>query len=73
MSAPRVRIPEPLRAMAELAHRLGWVITRARSGHLHWHAPDGRVIVTASTPSDRRGALNERARLRRAGLREDTP
>ena len=67
----RVRIPEPLRTMAALAYRLQWTVTHTRSGHLRWQAPDGQVVVTASTSGDRRAALNERARLRRAGLREE--
>ena len=69
----RPRIPEPLRALARIAVAAGWQITRLGSGHLRWQAPDGAVVVTASTPGDRRTALNERARLRRAGLREVSP
>jgi len=69
----RPRIPEPLRAMAALARKLGWRISLAGSGHLRWQAPDGAVVVTASTPGDRRATLNERARLRRAGLRKESP
>lgn len=68
MSCPR--IPEPLRALAQYARHAGWSITHLGSGHLRWRSPDGAVVVTASTPGDRRTALNERARLRRAGLRE---
>ncbi len=73
MSTSRVRVPEPLRATARLARRRKWKITLAGSGHLRWHAPDGTVVVTASTPSDHRSTRNSRAALRRAGLRPETP
>lgn len=66
----RPRTPEPLRAMAGLAHRLSWRITLTGGGHLRWQAPDGTAVITASTPSDRRGSRNDRSRLRRAGLKE---
>ena len=69
----RPRIPEPLRALARAAAARGWQISHLGSGHLRWKSPDGAVVVTASTPGDRRTALNERARLRRAGLREESP
>jgi hypothetical protein len=68
--ATRLRIPEPLRTLAALAHRLEWTVTHTRSGHLRWQAPDGAYVITASTPGDRRAVRNERARLRRAGLTE---
>jgi predicted RNA binding protein YcfA (HicA-like mRNA interferase family) len=68
MSSPR--IPEPFRAVARAARRAGWEISRTRSDHLRWRAPDGTVIVTASTPSCPAGSRNAIARLRRAGLRE---
>jgi hypothetical protein len=70
MSTARPRIPEPLHAAARAARRARWSITRTRSGHLRWKAPDGTVIVTASTPSCSAGSRNAIARLRRAGLRE---
>lgn len=48
-------IPKDLRKLARTARRAGWTITAARSGHLHWRAPDGRLVVTGTTPS--RGGL----------------
>lgn len=73
MSATHPRIPEPLRHLARIAREAGWAITRAGSGHLRWQSPAGDVVITSGSPGDRRSALNERSRLRRAGLRLETP
>ena len=70
MSRSRLRIPDALQAMAELAHRRKWRISLTNSGHLRWQAPDGAVVFTPSTPSCSRGVRNCRAQLRRAGLKE---
>jgi hypothetical protein len=72
VSASRIRVPEPLRATARLARRLGWRLSRSGTGHLRWESPDGAVVFTTSTPGDRRSTLNDRAELRRAGLRTET-
>jgi hypothetical protein len=66
-----LRIPEALRALARAAHRTGWRVTLTGTGHLRWEAPDGTVVITPSTPSDHRSYRNSRARLRRAGLRDE--
>ena len=63
-----LRIPESYRKLARAARRAGWTITPTRGGHLAWRPPSGRVIYTPSTPSDRYGARNHTAELRRAGL-----
>jgi hypothetical protein len=68
-----VKIPEPYRSLYRHALAAGWVVTRLGSGHLRWQPPDGGCIITAASPGDRRSFRNGRARLRRAGLREDTP
>jgi hypothetical protein len=57
-----------LRRLARHAEAHGWTIRHTRDGHLVWIAPTGQRVVSASTPSDRRGLRNHRARLRRAGL-----
>jgi hypothetical protein len=35
------------------------------SKHLHWRLPNGRILITGVTPSDRRAWLNIRSKLRR--------
>lgn len=45
----------------------GWHIGRTRKGHMKLTSPLGRVVVTPSTPSDRRAVLNMRAQLRKEG------
>lgn len=73
MSTSRPKVPEPYRKLAAAARKARWKITRHGSGHLRWQAPDGAVVTTPCSPGDRRGVLNSRAALRRAGLRKDTP
>lgn len=69
----RIRVPEPLRSLALSARRSGWILTRTGSGHLRWQPPDGRHVITPSTPrGGRRSIQNARAELRRAGLTEET-
>jgi hypothetical protein len=41
-------------------------ITTTRNNHLKVTLPNGRFVFMASTPSDRRNALNTRAQIRRA-------
>lgn len=66
----RMKIPEPHRKLARLALALGWKLSRDGSGHLRWTSPDGSSLTTSSTPrGGRRTIENERARLRKAGLR----
>jgi hypothetical protein len=71
MSRSRLRIPESLRDMARTARSRNWTISLRGSGHLKWRSPDGEIVITPSTPSDSRSAKNARARLRRAGLKEE--
>lgn len=44
----------------------GWTV-QTLTKHNVAISPDGTRVVLAKTPSDRRGLLNTRARLRRAG------
>jgi hypothetical protein len=63
MSTSRPKIPEGLRALA---------ITRTGSGHLRWQHPDGKHVITPSTPhGGNRSIRNSRAELKRAGLTEE--
>jgi hypothetical protein len=69
----RPKIPEPLRALARTARRAEWSITRTGSGHLRWQHPDGKHVITPSTPhGGNRSIRNSRAELKRAGLTEET-
>jgi predicted RNA binding protein YcfA (HicA-like mRNA interferase family) len=51
-----------------LAQSQGWRVAVTAGNHLAWRSPAGQTVYTPSTPSDQRGLLNARARLRRAGL-----
>ena len=63
-----MKLPEPYRKLARAARDAGWTVTLTPGGHLCWRPPEGPAVITASTPSDRRGVRNGRARLRAAGL-----
>jgi hypothetical protein len=70
VTRPRLRIPEPYRALAKLARGAGWVITRTGSGHLRWQPPAGGFVITSYTPDGKTTVIKDRARLRKAGLDE---
>lgn len=46
----------------------GWRLIVTNGGHLKWAAPNGEVVFSSRTPSDRRAVMNLRADLRRRGL-----
>lgn len=54
--------------LVRAAQAEGWEVTKTRGGHWKFKAPNGDVIFTGSTPSDKRAWLNVRAHLRRHGL-----
>lgn len=58
----------PYRTLARAAQSQGWTVRRTRGGHWLWTSPTGTRVVSAGTPGDRRGVLNLRAALKRAGL-----
>lgn len=59
-----------LRVIERTARKQGWIVELTRSGHIKFVPPDPGTpaLVTAGTPSDRRGLRNLRADLRRRGL-----
>ncbi len=61
-----------LKRLIRAARNQGWQVERTDGGHLRFRPPDatGPPIITPSTPSDWRGLLNLRARLRRSGLHQ---
>lgn len=74
MSRPRLKIPEPLRAMADAARAQQWSLTYTGGGHIRWKPPDGPPVFTPSTPGGgNRSISNCLAKLRKAGLRTETP
>lgn len=54
--------------LVKLAKAHGWKVEINRRGHTVFESPEGERIYTSTTPSDRRGELNNITRLRRAGL-----
>lgn len=58
-----------LDAWIKIAMKQGWTVKV--SGHCKWYRPDGTLACTTpSTPGGtRRGMMNTRADLRRAGLK----
>lgn len=49
------------------AEKAGWTVEQSRGGHLKWKAPTGKVIFSASTPSDHRAIKNHVSLMRREG------
>lgn len=62
-----VKIPEQFRALADQAREQGWTIELSNA-HLRWTGPDGQVVTSSQTPSDRRAATQLAGDLRTAGL-----
>lgn len=56
------------RILARHAEAAGWSIELTRNNHLRWRSPDGAVVFSALSPSDRRAVRNVEKELRRAGL-----
>jgi predicted RNA binding protein YcfA (HicA-like mRNA interferase family) len=65
-----MKLPRQQRKLAKQAKAQGWEIRRTRGDHLVWVAPNGRKVYSSATPSDHRAVKNQRARLRRAGLKD---
>jgi len=52
----------------------GFTVSKSKSGHIKWHAPDGKsIVVSSGTPSDSRAMANMKSRLKRVGLRIKNP
>lgn len=60
---------QELRRLARAALAQGWQVTRTGSDHVRWRAPAGGLCFSGSSPSDKGGTRNHRARLKRMGLR----
>lgn len=56
------------RELAQEARAQGWRVEETR-GHLKWLGPNGGVVISSSTPSDRRAIKNHVALLRRWGFK----
>lgn len=57
-----------MRKLIRKAKRRGWAVTLTGKSHLKWQPPEGAFVITPSTPSDGRAAMNMLAELRRHGL-----
>lgn len=64
-----------LQKLIKSARKQGWMVEKTRGGHIRFVPPDKDkpIVVSGSTPSDRRSVLNLRAQLRRTGLKVNTP
>jgi hypothetical protein len=62
-----VRVPEAHRKLAGKARKAGWTIEHLQR-HLLWTSPSGERIITPATPGCKRGILNARSKLKKAGL-----
>lgn len=68
LEAP-MRLHRDIAPLAREARRQGWTVTHAKSGHVHFRSPSGRLVSCSHTPGTRNASQQVRADLRRAGLR----
>jgi predicted RNA binding protein YcfA (HicA-like mRNA interferase family) len=62
-------VKKDLKRLRRLAERQGWRVEPTGGGHLRWRSPRcGRVIFTASSPSDYRALQNILSHLKAEGL-----
>lgn len=62
-------IPKCYRDAASAARKARWTITLTGANHLRWKPPEGRPVITASTPPGYGdGIQSDLAKLRAAGL-----
>ena len=55
----------PARETLDWCRENGIKVELSKGGHYRVFIPGGKIVVTASTPSDHRGQLNFRAEIRR--------
>lgn len=56
-----------LKDLIAICVRAGWTCERSGGGHWRLRSPSGALVFCPSTPSDARGLLNLRAKLRQKG------
>lgn len=61
-------LPRDLRKIAAQAREQGWQVEMTRKSHIKFVPPQGELVYSSGTPSDRRAQLNLVSRLRRQGL-----
>jgi len=54
--------------LLELATQQGWKVEQRSNNHYKLVAPNGKVVFTSSTPSDKRAIENIKRDLRSGGL-----
>lgn len=54
-----------LKKLIRQYQRLGWIVSKTGSNHYLWQAPDGRRVISASTPGDYGTLANIKSQLRR--------
>lgn len=70
MSKARIGTDKETKQIIKDATNQGWTVTMTNGNHLKWTAPNGKVVFSALTGSDRRGILNLKSQLRIAGFIE---
>jgi predicted RNA binding protein YcfA (HicA-like mRNA interferase family) len=57
-----------IQELIKVAEDQGWRVERSNGGHFKWLAPNGKMVITSATPSDKRAFANIQTDLRRYGL-----
>ena len=63
----------PNKDLAQLikkAKKQGWVVEPTKGNHLRWISPNGDVVTSSKTPSDRMTIMCTRLDLKRRGYKD---
>jgi hypothetical protein len=61
------------RQLVRTYQRQGWTVTPTKGGHLCWRGPQGQLVFSGSTPSERRARWHLEAHLKRPETRRQSP
>lgn len=56
------------RQLIKKAEAQGWQVGQTNGGHLRWVSPEGKVVFSAFSPSDRRAVHNVERELKLKGF-----
>lgn len=59
-----------MKQLQKLAEKQGWVVTMTSKNHTKWMSPFGGIVISSSTPSDRRTLTHLKRDLRVNGFIE---
>jgi hypothetical protein len=64
----RVEVNKEILKLMRRAKKQGWSVQVTKKNHIKFFSPLGGIVVASGTPSESRGFLNLKARLKSKGL-----